>query len=160
MSDRILEYLKPDIPYPSYRARVDHVNAVEMTCDVTLIIDDSTVEGVRLNANLNPESGLIQLPLVDSIVIISFLDHSLAYVTQYSLIDSYDLKIEQVNFQINKQGYLIQKGDDSLKELMTDLINLLKNLKVNTSQGPSTIPLTDTQTSLDQVQAKIDNLLK
>lgn len=61
-----------------------------MTCDVEIIEDGTVLEDVRLSADFNENTtsaGLILVPKVDSIVLVSFLGDSEAYLSMVSEID-------------------------------------------------------------------------
>ncbi len=64
------------------------------------------------------------------------------------LIDSTDGKVKVANGQV------------SLKDVLDDLMRLLKQFKVFTPVGPSGTPLPDTITEIQQVETKFNQLLK
>jgi hypothetical protein len=64
------------------------------------------------------------------------------------LVDSADSKISIKNDQV------------TLKEIWTDLVAVLKELKVHTPMGPSGTPLPDSVLAIQNVETKINQLLK
>lgn len=69
---------------------VDSVNATAKTCEVTVLNGDADLQGVRLIAN-STAGGLLLLPTVGSVVVCSFLNDAVAYVSMYSAVDAIQL---------------------------------------------------------------------
>ena len=88
------------------------------------------------------------------------------YVEQYSEIESLDLTIDRVRFQVDKDGFLMQKENETLKALMVDLISAIKAMSftVNTTgtaaaQSGSTTLLNNSE-QFDAVETRFNQFLK
>jgi len=79
--------------------------------DVRVVADDSATFKVS--------------PKVGSVVICTFLDNDNAFISQISEADK----------------YLIANTSESLKDLLTDLVDAVRNITVTTPSGPSTLPI-------------------
>lgn len=71
-------------------ATVDSVNLTDKTCEVTVINGDADLQDVRLLAS-DTTGGAFIIPTVGSIVICSFLNDAVAYVSMFSQIDGIHL---------------------------------------------------------------------
>lgn len=66
---------------------VDSVNMTDKTCDVTVINGNADLQDVRLIAGATP-GGLLLVPKVGSVVVCSFLNDAVAYVSMFSEVDA------------------------------------------------------------------------
>lgn len=128
------------------------VNATDKTIDVKPIDDTAEIFNVRLQAE-SETGGLVLIPKVGSMVLVVFLNKNNAAVVNTSKITNYELKIENcellidkdgfllkredVQFQIDQEGFLLKKENETLKKLMADLITAIKALKFTTNNGPT-----------------------
>lgn len=128
------------------------VNATDKTIDVKPIDDTAEIFNVRLQAE-SETGGLVLIPKVGSMVLVVFLNKNNAAVVNTSEITNYELKIENcellihkdgfllkredVQFQIDQEGFLLKKENETLKKLMADLITAIKALKFTTNNGPT-----------------------
>lgn len=104
-----------------------------MTCDVVIIEDNTVLEDVRLSADFNENTtsaGLILVPKIDSIVLVSFLGDSEAYLSMVSEIDymylngnTYGGLIEIVAFTA-KQNEMITALNTQLASISTAIAGL------------------------------------
>lgn len=62
--------------------------------------------------------------------------------------------------QVKKNGIFLGKGSTGLEEILTDMIDAIKGLRVSTSMGPSGTPLPPTQIKLSQLESKLKTILK
>lgn len=67
-------------------AKVISVDSSDKLCTVE-VVDGAEIEGVRLQ-QLAGDNGLLMIPSIDSMVIISYTDKTTAYVSMFSYIDS------------------------------------------------------------------------
>lgn len=70
-------------------ATVDSVDLIENTCELSPVNGDADLQGVRLLANNN--KGFLIIPKVGSIVVASFLNDAVAYVSMFSQVDEIQL---------------------------------------------------------------------
>ncbi|CAB4126674.1 hypothetical protein UFOVP87_5 [uncultured Caudovirales phage] len=131
-----------------------------MTCDVVIIEDNTVLEDVRLSADFNENTtsaGLILVPKVDSIVLVSFLGDSEAYLSMVSEIDcmylngntfggmikiddltsSINTMINNINIQLTAISAGIATGGGSYTPTPLTLFNKVtyENTKVNHGNG-------------------------
>lgn len=90
---------------------VDSVDLVNLTCYCIPINDDADITEVRLMANI--DNGFLLVPEVDSIVVVSFLSDSSAYVSLVS-------KVSEIQLNGTNYGGLVR---------ITELVNKLNNLE-------------------------------
>jgi hypothetical protein len=75
-----------------------------------------------------------------------------AYILAANDIEEIKVKIDTSEFIINKDGFLIQRGDNNLKSLISDFISEVQNIIVVQGTGPN-VPV------LENIKTKITNLL-
>lgn len=122
----------------TFPAEVVSVDKETGTCTVT----DGEIEytDVQLSSTVDSNANRFYLfPKVGSDVLVSPIMEDLKrlYVECYSEIESCDLVIEGVKFQVDKDGFLLKKQNETLKKLMGDLIKEIKLMKFTTNNGPT-----------------------
>lgn len=122
----------------TFPVTVTAVDKEKGTCKVS--DDQLTYFDVQLSSVINANKKKFYLfPKVGSSVLVSPINEDIhrLYVEAYSEIESMDLGIENVQFQIDKDGFLLKKDNENLKKLMADLITAIKALKFTTNNGPT-----------------------
>lgn len=116
LRDALRSLVKPNNDGFAKVCTVDSVDLTTLTCYCVPLNDDADIINVRLMANI--DNGFLLIPEVDSIVVVSFLSDSSAYVSLVS-------KVSEV--------HLNGKNFDGLVKV-NDLVEKLNNLenKVNT----------------------------
>ena len=136
---------------------VDSVDLTNLTCYCVPINGDADIQEVRLMANI--DNGFLLIPKVDSVVVVSFLSDSSAYVSMVS-------KVSEIQLNGTNYGGLIR-----VAELTTKLNNLenafnqhmtLYNLHTHagvTAGSSTTTPVVvpDTQTLTPTIEADLEN---
>jgi hypothetical protein len=79
-------------------------------------------------------------PVKGSLVCVVFISKQIACVVNPSELKQFRVKIKGVEFQMDKEGFLLKKESETLKALMTDLIKEIRMMKFTTNTG-STIQL-------------------
>lgn len=128
----------------TFPAVVISVDKEQGTC--TVKVDDLELTNVQLSAIIDGSAQKCYLfPAVNSSVLVSPINEDIhrLYVEAYSEIESVDLNIDKVRFQVDKDGFLMKKENETLKGLMVDLIEEIKKMKFTTNIGP-TIKLINT----------------
>lgn len=137
----------PTIEIYSIACTVDSVDSAERTCDVTPNNGDAQIFGVRLQSVVDEDSiepkGFIIFPVVGSEILVTFINSQTGYVGSYSEVDL----------------YIIESKNESLKAILSDLIDAINNIQVTTPQGPSTPPLLN-KAEFDAIKLRLDKLLK
>ncbi len=115
LRDALRSLVKPNNDGFAKVCTVDSVDLTTLTCYCVPLNEDADIINVRLMANI--DNGFLLIPEVDSIVVVSFLSDSSAYVSLVS-------KVSEV--------HLNGKNFDGLVKVqeLTDKLNALEN-KVN-----------------------------
>ncbi|MEG3973467.1 hypothetical protein QT970_02460 [Microcoleus sp. herbarium8] len=112
------------------------VNADEKTVNVKPVDDTAEIYNVRLQAE-SETGGLVLFPKVGSRVLVVFINKNSAAVVNTSEIEKLELVIQNVKFEVDQEGFLLKKENETLKKLMADLITAIKALKFTTNNGPT-----------------------
>lgn len=141
------------------------VTAVEgETCSVKLT-SGLVVSDIRLMATVSDESDYLLLtPKIGSDVLMLSGDGSLRNLTVIKVdqISKFEYKDNGLNilFDGTDKKVAIRNEEVSLKEIFSNLADLLKKLKFYTPTGPSGNPLPDSITMIEQFENKFKQLLK
>ena len=132
--------------FPATVVSVDKANG---TCTV----NDGELEytDVLLSAQMVENGKRFYLfPKVNSWVMISPIQEDLnrLYVEFYSEIEAFDLQISMTRMQIDEDGFLLKKENETLKALMVDLLAAIEAMRFTTRSGP-TIKLLNKQQFTD-----------
>lgn len=122
----------------TFPAKVLEVDKDKGTCKVS--DDELEYTDVQLSSVIDANKSKFYLfPKVGSSVLVSPINEDLhrLYVEAYSEIESMDVSIESVKFQMDKDGFLLKKDNENLKKLMADLITAIKAMKFTTNMGPT-----------------------
>lgn len=134
--------------FPATVVSVDKINSV---CVVK--IDDLQIEDVRLRSTINENGkGFVIYPKEDSVVLVERIAEGTFFICMYSEVEELNLSIETVEMAVNADGYLIKKGNDTLKEAMVLLIEAVQAIIVMQGRNPDRLKL---QQALD----KVNNIL-
>jgi small nuclear ribonucleoprotein (snRNP)-like protein len=134
------------------------------TATVTAVNDDDTVELVfsngktvddaRLRAVVAAGNKIVLVPKVDSLVVVGKLENSDEYVVlMVSEITEIKQVIDTVQQSVTSAGFLLQKGDDTLKDAMILFVEAVEKIIVLEGRNVDRVKLA-------QAKAKIQNLLR
>lgn len=99
-------------------------------------------------------------PEIGSLVCVVFITKQIAVVVNSSQLRQMQVKIEQVEFQIDKDGFLLRKETETLKALFVDALKLFKTAERKSSNGV-TLGLIEPQIlAVDNLIQRAENLLK
>ncbi|MFN7274128.1 MAG: hypothetical protein ACK5VF_03475 [Bacteroidota bacterium] len=156
LRDSLRTLIKPNGNAYSKVCTVDSVDLVNLTCYCIPINDDADITEVRLMANI--DNGFLLIPEVNSIVVVSFLSDSSAYVSLVS-------KVSEI--QLNGTNYdglvKVQELTDKLNNLENKLNDLITacSSQVVTLAPSGTFPLASFFTSVTPLiptqQIEIEN---
>lgn len=141
----------------TFPAVVVSVDKEKGTC--VIAADGLELPDVQLSALIDGRDKKFYLfPAVESSVLVSPINEDLhrLYIEQYSEIESLDLNIEQVRFQVDQDGFLLQKQNETLKKLMSDLIGAIKAMSftlATTGTAAAQTGVTNTLNNTDQFEA-------
>lgn len=142
--------------FPASVVSVDKTNG-------TCVVNDGELEytDVLLSAQMVENGKRFYLfPKVNSWVMISPIQEDLnrLYVEFYSEIEAFDLQISMTRMQIDEDGFLLKKENETLKKLMVDLLQEIQKMKFTTNTG-STILLVNKPQFLS-IENRFKNFLK
>ncbi|MGQ0737668.1 MAG: hypothetical protein ACT4OJ_01285 [Bacteroidota bacterium] len=136
-----------------YYGKVCRVKSVNgLVCDCEPVDGDADILDVRLIAD-ESEEFFVLVPAVDSIVVVEFLTKEAAYVSMVSKVSEVKFKIGTAYYSATDVGFLIKKGDDTLKQVMTLIIEAVQQIVVMYGNNPNYAKLTE-------ALAKVNNLLR
>lgn len=104
-------------------ARVISVDKEAFTCDVALLNEEPDLYDVALNVE-HSEQGVVAFPVVDSIVVVNYLNRDVAFVALTSEVKSVQIhgkqyggliKIEELRKELNKTNAVVNALVNSLK---------------------------------------------
>lgn len=137
---------------------VQSVDKVKNTCEV--LYNDMELGGVRLQAIIKADTkGFKIYPAQNSAVLVARLGNKGEFfITMYSVIESVVVEIEDSKIEINADGFLFQKEEETLKKILDDLLDGIGNIVVPTNSGPSGNPLN--KATFTAIKNRVNNLLK
>lgn len=146
--------------FPAVVVSVDKENG---TC--TIAVDGLELSDVQLSSVIDGNNKKFYLfPAVDSSVLVSPINEDLhrLYVEAYSEIESLDLNIGSVQFQIDQTGFLLKKENETLKKLMSDLITAIKAMSfvVTTPSGVGATTTLNNASQFEGVLNRFNQFLK
>lgn len=132
-------------------AKVISVDQDAGTCDVKPITGGADILDVRLRVDDGNIKGHIIYPEVGSLVLVAPIDNDNAhyYVAMFSEVAEVRYLIDDTRLIADKNGVIIAKGGDGLREVLTELVTQI--LKI---YAPMDKP------GLIAIQKRIKNLLK
>lgn len=109
------------------------------------VVNDGDIEYTDVALSATVENGgkrFFLFPKPGSFVLVSPINEDLhrLYVEFYSEIEDFDLQIENTRLEIDKDGFLLKKQNETLAKLMSDLLKEIQKMKFTTNTG-STILL-------------------
>lgn len=138
---------------------VTAVDRSEGTCSC----NDGDIEhtDVRLSAIIDDsKQKFLLIPKVGSTVLVTPIDqdYNMQFVSACSEIEELALVIEQCEFKVDKEGFLLKKENETLRGLMVDLLKAIRAMKFTTNAGP-TIKLINSQSFID-IEERFKGFLK
>lgn len=139
-------------PDNSLLAQVKSVNSEDLTCD--LYDDDSGLDyvDVRLRPVIDANESITLFPKIDSWVLAIRIEDSEDWmVLAAGEIDKWRLSIGTTVIEQDSIGLLIQKGDDTLKEIIQLIIEAMQQIVVLQGTNPDYLKLTEAMDKLNNV---------
>ena len=155
MKDLIQQLAKTDDEIYAKIGTVKEIDTSQGTAIVEPLDGTASIMQVYLQAD---EGGVYITPKVGSMVAVVFINKEMGVIGSHSEITDYQIKIENTFLQINKDGFLLKKENETLKALMSDLLKAIKAMKFTTNQGP-TINLIN-RADFEALETRFNNLLK
>lgn len=146
-------------PAPTMLLIVQSINEDELTC--TLVDDDNDQliwEGVPLRPVLDGNQSVSLIPKVGTWAVVIRLESEDNWMAlAFGEIQKLIIKTEDSRFEID-QGFLVKRGDDTLQKVISDLIDEIKAITVNTNTGPSSVPIN--QAALAAIKTRANTILR
>lgn len=143
----------------TFAAEVTEVDKETGTCTVK----DEEIEfyDVQLSSIIDgSKKQLFIYPVVGSSVLVSPIEEKITqlYVEVYSEVEAVDWNIENVKFNFDKDGFLLQKESETLKKLMVDLITEIRAMIFQTNTGVTIELVNDLQ--FEAIENRFKDFLK
>ncbi|NPV35072.1 MAG: hypothetical protein HPY80_00225 [Bacteroidales bacterium] len=119
------------------------------------------LDQVRLKAVIDDdENAFLIIPKEGSYVLINPLagNNANQIISAYSVVERLELKIETTLFKIDKEGFLLSRQNDSLQNVLSDLIDAINSITVPTGTGPSGTPINSP--SFNNIKLRLQKILK
>jgi hypothetical protein len=171
---QVIEKLKAlnEVPVQVFIATVKSVDADACTCDADAM--GITWNDIRIRSQAQAGKVITVLPKVDSSILVARIGNSNElYVAAFSEVDQVLWQIGDASFKFTEAGaemvkkdkttflqgdlFTIKTQNESLKKILSDLIDAIGALTVTTGVGPSGIPINKAQ--FDAIKNRLANLL-
>ena len=134
-------------------ATVTAVNDEDHTVSIRFS-NERTVDDARLRAVVADGNKVVLVPKVDSIVVVGMLENSDEYVVlMVSEVTEVLYLVGEVEMSVNAAGILFKKENDTLKEILTLIIEAIEPIIVLEGRNPDRVKLAT-------AKAKNNNLLR
>lgn len=133
------------------------VDVEQKTADLKPLDGSAMIDDAYLMVD-DENGGVFTEPKKGALVAVVFVSKEIAVVVGTSELKQFNIKIEQTQFQMDKDGFLLKKENETLKKLMNDLLEAIKNMKFTTNTG-STILLVNLQEFIS-IQNRFKQFLK
>ena len=148
IKEAIKNLVKDDNEMYSIVARVISVDENQRTVDVEPINGDATIFGVRLQASVEHERGLVVFPVLNSMVVATFLNQKTAFVSLASDVKSVSLKTDK--------DLAVELND--MFDQVSALIGILKEFQLTTNSGPTINVMPHIITKLENIGSKFQTI--
>ena len=144
--------------------RVVSVDEDKLVCEVEPVNGKANITEVRLQATPGNNTGFFIIPMVDSYVVVTFLENEVAYLALADEVVRIVGKIEGQEIGYSSEGLSLKsvsadlKGEiNKLTDELSSLCTTLTTLQVSVPAfGPSAFVMPQTVTALQQHKVKID----
>ncbi len=137
------------------------VKLVDKKKGVCIVDDGEIAHQVRLTAVVDENSHRFWIyPAVGSSVLLGAIydDMNRLFIVEYGEVEGVDLKIDNTQLKVSKDGFLLKKQNETLKKLVSDLIGAIKRMKFATN-GSATIELLN-RVEFEAIENRFNRFLK
>lgn len=139
----------PNVIEPATITAVNADNTVQV-----LLSDGSTVDDVRLKSVVKDGGKVVMIPAVDSVILLGAIGNSKEYVVlAVDEVSEVLYEIMGVTYSVTADGFLIKKNEDTLKDVMLDLIEAVEQIIVLKGRNPDRVKLA-------LAKSKVKNILR
>lgn len=135
---------------------VIRVDTERQTADLQPLDGSSPIDDAYLQVD---DKGIFVEPKVGSLVACVFVTKEMAVIVNHSQIKQFSIKIEQTEFQIDKDGFLLKRNETNFKTLLNELLSELKNAIIQTPSGVGNFSPTN-KSKFDELGNKVNQLFK
>jgi hypothetical protein len=116
--------------------------------------DGSTIDDVRLKSVVSDGGKFVLVPKIDSVILVARIENSTEYVV-ISVHEVTEIKhvIGVVEGSVNGDGFLIKKGNDTLKQALIEFVEAMEPIIILEGRNPNMIKLAS-------AKSKLQNLLR
>jgi hypothetical protein len=148
-------------------ATVISVNEADATVEVEFV-SGAVIDDARLRSVVKAGNKCILVPEVDSVVLVGRIGNSEEWVVvAVESIAKVLYVIGTATFEITEDGFLIQKGTDTLKAVLNDLVDKVKALNEEVQKIVVVVGVTADvpalqaiNTALETVRTNMNNILR
>lgn len=147
---RLREFAAEVGPAPTMLATVVSVDEDELTC----VLDDENgvIPDVRLKPVLDGEEGVIIFPKVGAWALaVRIEDDAEWMLVAASEVEKYRIKKGDYEFELSDAGFVVKKGNDSLKDALTLIIEAVQQIIVLQGTNPSYPKLTSALSKINNI---------
>lgn len=135
---------------------VVQVDTPNLTADLQPLDGSAMIYDAYLQVD---DNGIFIAPKVGSLVACVFVSKEMAVVVNHSVLQEFQIQIEQTHFRITDKGFALRKNEVDFKEVFNELLTALKQAIIQTPAGvgnfaPSSV------TKLNQISEKINQLFE
>ena len=131
------------------------ITAINADDTVAIVFTDgSTIDDVRLKSVIKNGNKILLIPELQSTVLVGKIGNSDEYIVlAVEAISEVLTKVGGVTYSINAEGFLMKKGNDTLKEILTLIVEAIQPIVVLYGNNP-------VYANLTQASLKIKNVLR
>lgn len=139
----------PQVIEPATVTAVNDDNTVQVQ-----LSDGSTVDDVRLKSVVKAGDRVVMIPAINSVVLIGSIENSKEYVVlAVDEVSEVIYNIMGVTYSVTGDGFLFKKNEDTLKDVMIDLIEAVEQIIVLKGRNPDRVKLA-------LAKNKVNNILR
>lgn len=158
LKDAIQKISKTGDEVYSIIAKVKSVDEEERSCVVSPLNGDADIFGVRLQAGLNKEKGIVVFPKVGSYVVVTFLNKITGYIALCTEIEGIYIASNESDFKTEMNSFI---------DTTIELIGVLRTFQLATNVGATIevmphvkLMLEEKETKLEALKSKMNTFLK
>lgn len=122
------------------------------TCTCQPLDGSTAIPDVRIVAH-DEKDGFVLIPAVGSIVVVAMLNDKAGLVVMQSEVEEVYWKAGNTTYSATAAGHLIKKGNDTLKQALTLMIEAVQKIVVLQGTNPD-------YAKLQQALNKVNNILR
>lgn len=121
---------------------------------VIVFADGKEIDDARLKAVVKDGNKVLLIPAINSTVLTGSINNGDDYViVSVDAISEIKVIVDQVCYSVNGSGFLVKKNDDTLKQVLTLIVEAVQDILVVYGNNPDYVKLT-------QALTKINNLFR